>query len=286
LGKLRDRNAIKLLVKVLGDCYPNVQEAAAEALSLIGGELLVALLKGLANHAQSPQRCHAITLLGRLAPEESLPEITLALKDEDPHVRKAAVEAMGETRSPESDSAIIRSLADEDPMVRLATLSVLFQRKEIACLQHVEPLVKDENIWVRAAVARGLGDQGGPVKPFLLELLRDKVGVVQIAAMEALGKLRDASVVPIILSMTETQDADVREAAIASLGQLGDGSVKEALRTFLDDSHWGVRAAAATALGRLQDNLVRDSLLRLATQDQDALVRQSAQFALDQLQEP
>ena len=147
------------------------------------------------------------------------------------------------------------------------------------------PLVKDENIWVRAAVARGLGDCGGSAKPFLLDLLQDKVGVVQIAAMEAFGKLRDASVVPIILSLTVTHDTDVREAAIASLGQLGDGSVKETLRTFLTDPHWGVRAAAAAALGKLQDSSVRGSLLHLATQDQDALVRQSAQFALDQLQE-
>jgi HEAT repeat protein len=273
------------LIRTLEDPYPNVQEAVLEALLLIGGEQVVQSLKGMVHHDSPRMRCHAITLLGKLAPMENQNEIFMALKDENPDVRKTAITALEGMRTEESTLCILGALGDEEPQVRLCALNVLFQNNKENWVKHMAPLAKDENIWVRASIARGLGHFGKKGKPLLLDLLNDKVGVVQIAAMEALGKIQETSVVPLILTKVQTTDPDIKVAAIDSLGCIGDPSVKESLRIFLKDTHWNVRAATANALGKLKDAAVRESLLRLANHDQDSLVRQSARFALDQIQE-
>jgi len=285
LGKLRDLQGVKPLLKTLGDTYHNVQETAAEALSLIGGRSLVDQLKKMVNHDLATMRLHAIQLLGILDPENSMEELEIGLKDENPRVRNAAVISLGKIFSREASLGIIGALADEDSQVRLSALSILVKIKDSDWLKHVESLVHDNDIWVRAAVARSLVFSEGKGKSYLLDLLNDPIGVVQIAALEALGNLREPSIVPIILSMTRASDPDVKVAAIDSLGHIGDPIVKDSLREFLNDSHWNVRAAAAMSLGRLQDISIRDSLIHLAHHDGDPLVRKSALFALDQLQE-
>jgi len=130
LGKLGDRNAVRPLIKTLEDPYPNVQEAVLKTLSTIGGEHLVQSLKGLIHHQSSQLRCYAITLIGRLAPMENKNEIFLALKDENPEVRKAAVAASEKMQTEESTLGVLGALADEDPQVRLCALNVLFQNQK------------------------------------------------------------------------------------------------------------------------------------------------------------
>ena len=150
-------------------------------------------------------------------------------------------------------------MADEDAGVRLATLSLLMKRSTIQLLPHIESLMMDKNIWVRASVAKAIGLQRSPVaKPHLMTLINDKVGVVQIAAIEALAQFGDRAALPAILNLTTSKDSDVKKAAITALGQLGDSKVVEMVQSFLTDPHWGIRLAATQCLGRLKAITARE----------------------------
>jgi HEAT repeat protein len=70
---------------------------------------------------------------------------------------------------------------------------------------------------------------------------------------------------------------------VVALGEIGGAGVGERLAPLLSDAHWGVRAAAAVALGRARAVSAAPRLREVARQDPDQLVRESANFALDQL---
>jgi HEAT repeat protein len=113
-------------------------------------------------------------------------------------------------------------------------------------------------------------------------MLKDKVGVVQIAAIEALGRFGDRGLAKAIYEMTARSDMDVVKSALVVLGEIGDLNIAQRIQIFLNHEHWGIRAAAAQALGRLGDARARESLAKMAKDDPDRLAQQSAQSALAQ----
>jgi HEAT repeat protein len=158
------------------------------------------------------------------------------------------------------------------------------QHREVDLLGHIDPLLKDESIWVRSALAKALGERKDEsAKTLLLGMLRDRVGAVQIAAMEAMGRFRDRRFSEPIFEMTTSPDPDVVKSAITVLGEMGDPSIAQRIQVFLNHVNWGIRAAAAHSLGRLGDTAARESIEKLAKDDPDRLVQQTAQLALAQL---
>lgn len=139
-------------------------------------------------------------------------------------------------------------------------------------------------MWVRAAAARGMGDDlAGGGKAVLRQLLADPQRVVQIAAVEACGKLKDREALGQILELTGHDDPDLRKAAILALGEIGEPNVAAKILALLTDHAWRIRCAAALSLGKLRAESAREKLAELAQQDEERLVRQSAAFALEQL---
>lgn len=283
LGKIKDQSCLRSLIRLLGDKYPNVQDTAVDAISRINDRSIIPLLIELLGSASSTIRCNAIRLLGRLGASEAMDRLTFALKDEDQDIRKMAVEAIGLMSGPGVDHALLLPLADETPSVRLSALGIIIKRRDLDLIDHVIPLLSDNDIWVRAAAARGLGERlGKGAKKLLLDLLRDKVGVVQIAALETLAKIRNREVIPEVKRLLKGSDADVVRVAIVALGELDNGEAATII-PYLDHRDWRLRVAAAQTLGKIRYGPAIERLKKMAKEDIDSLVRQSAQFAVEQI---
>jgi HEAT repeat protein len=286
LGLINDPTSARALLALLQDDYASVQESAIEALCHFKNREVIYRLLDLTENPRAGLRKHAIRILGRMRAGEAVQKIVLAIKDEDPGVRKVAVEALGFFDSPEVDPMLILTLGDEDQEVRLTALSIIVQRPGIDFLRHIEPLIHDENIWMRTETARALGHKKGPLaKALLIKLLKDKVGVVQIAAIESLGELGDPETPHLILDLTRSQDVEVMKAAILGLGETKQKAYGPKIQAFLTHPDWGVRAAAVKALGKLGDTSARSKIEAIESGDPDRLVRNAAQFALSQMTE-
>lgn len=284
LGKIKDRSCSRPLTRLLGDEYANVQDAAVEAISTINDKSIIPLLLELLESQKSTIRCNAVRLLGRLGASEAMDKLSLALKDEDQNIRKTAIEAIGFLHGPGVEHALLLALTDETPSVRLSTLGIIIKRRDLDLIDHIIPLISDGDIWVRAAMARGLGERlGKEAKKLLLDLLRDKVGVVQIAALETLAKIKDREAIPEIKKLLKSSDADVIKVAIATLGDLGDAEAGATITPYLDNRDWRLRVAAAKTLGKIRYGPAIERLKKMAKEDLDNLVRQSAQFAVEQI---
>jgi len=109
--------------------------------------------------------------------------------------------------------------------------------------------LKNENIRVRNAAAKALGNIGDPrAVDSLIAALSDKAAFVRCAAAEALGKLGNQRAVDSLIEATKDEDDLVRKSAVIALGEIGDGRAFDTLAGCLVDVNTFVIEAAKDAL--------------------------------------
>ncbi len=174
-------------------------------------------------------------------------------------------------------STALAAMADEDAVSRelalgaLQRLGSLTDAQLSASLADVDPRVRR-----RAAMIAGTRPSIS-----LLTAMRDPVSTVAEAAAWAAGEhevVDDATLSTLIDLATSASDALVREASVASLGAIGDERGLPAILTACTDKP-AVRRRAVLALAPFDGDAV-DAALRVALEDRDWQVRQSAEDVL------
>ena len=120
--------------------------------------------------------------------------------------------------------------------------------------------------------------------------MKDVNWSVRKAAVEALGRLKDARAVEALTELLKDPDHDVREVTVAALGELGELRAVERLVLTLADSQSAVRQLAAAALRRIdyqweKSAAARQAIpeLKIALQSNEYWVRQSASEVMAKL---
>jgi HEAT repeat protein len=124
--------------------FPSTRQRARAHLLLSGPAALPALRRGL-QHDKAIVRLQCVRIFDQLVDEESLPELVLALDDEDPTVRARALHSLACDRCkqnecrPAEDVWVPRAislLGDPDPDLRAAAIDALgkvaSRRSEVA----------------------------------------------------------------------------------------------------------------------------------------------------------
>jgi len=269
------------LVACMGDERERVRELATAALGG-AGEAAAVHIVGCLGDARVEVRRAAVEALGMLGPRATAHNVALTarLGDADATIRKAAADALREV----------------GPAAAAAAAPVLARS------------IKDEDRWVRRAVARALGallGAGGDdihdcalaemVTALAARLRQDEASEVRWAAARALAELRPADAAPHAADLADrlANDTDwsVRRAAADALARLGPAAagphLAELARRLDMDPHPEVRRAAAVALGAQgASGLVLPHaavLARHACEDADARVRSAASQAVPQV---
>ena len=137
------------------------REAAAEALSEIGGK-------------------------------ETLELLVRALKDEDEWVRSSVARALGNFNNEEAISALIEALNDKKLIVRLEAVRALGNIGESKAIQALEMMLKEEYSSIRVESVESLSKIGDKKAiPALVETLSDKDWNVHLAAEKAIINIDD-----------------------------------------------------------------------------------------------
>ncbi len=142
---------------------------------------------------------------------------------------------------------------------------------------------------VRAAAARALGETPAgetPVVPAsetvttLLRLLGDRDEHVEVAAVEALSKLRVEAARTELLVRARLGVTDVRAAALRGVGRLGGEFVLDALSLAVADPDAKVRTAAAWGLADLRDPASASLLIGMLGQGEGVATTEPARVGL------
>ena len=171
----------------------------------------------------------------------------------------------------------------EDRRIACRRLAVLGEAGAVHPLLYA---LDDKDASVREAAYAGLGELNHPLAagPMIEHLARETEGRVRIAAIRALGRLRNPHTVPILADLLEDEDHNIRLAAVQSLGAIRDVRALSNLHACLEDRNLYVRAAACQSMGQMENaGVIRPLVYMLG--DVAPLVRENALEALERLGE-
>jgi HEAT repeat protein len=288
-GALREKIAEEPLVKLLKDEDELVRMEAVRALGSLDSESAGRHVLGAFKDPSIPVRTTAVMSLRKVTKneeaEEAIDAFVEALRDEDWHVRAAAVsglagyvndadrrelvvrklkedefalvrdraaDVLSAAKSEESVEALVAAIIAEDKNARLHAARGIIFRKLVPALPKLSEHRNHEDPDVRLRIMEIFGEIGGEDQfPFLVEGTADPSPMVRLAAVHGLKNLSaKGSVDAIKLKLTDS-NPHVRAASARAMGEIGEQSVAPALIKMLRDEFGFVRAAAAEALGKL-----------------------------------
>jgi HEAT repeat protein len=242
-GKWGDPALIDEISSLLPDTDQEVRAGSIEALSRLAKDNPLEVLRiacGLANDGDPEKRRDAAILYGSLADRERL---SLIVKDEDPMVRKAAVNALASLKSGGGTAPLVMALVDEDADVRIAAAESLGELGGEEVLPPLLLALNDEDPWVRCAALKSLGRVGlGNAKEAVIEVLDGSTdGLLTITAMETLAKICGERAVERVKRALASSDEEVVKSAMDILSSFGDAWIDECREMLLNHPHWDVR---------------------------------------------
>jgi HEAT repeat protein len=223
----------------------------------------------------------------------------MALSDEEPYVRAAAIRGLDEYESPDLIPTLIDLLlTDQDAEVRreaaiaLGRYALAAELEQLnhadaravrnALMESAEDLEEDER--VRARAIEALGAMSGEDTANLIESIYDEDSLwLKVGAVDAMGRTCDSAWLPIILRESENRAPEMRHAAAFAAGEIGEeDAVPQLRRMALQDPDREVQLAAIHSLGTIGGAQARVALQGILYEGDDAL-REAVEEAMQEI---
>lgn len=281
LGKMGvgDKNSHKIL-EMLADKQWQTRRAAAFALGAIADNKAVPVLVKALRDESAEVRKAAVSSLGKIGDSSAVPVLLESLKEGSlPH--DSVLLALGDIKKPGTLPTFYKFLKDRDPAVRAAAIEAIGKMGDQGAAPKLKQVLEEPGT-ARDKVIEALANLGDPhLSPLILKALQDKEAPVCKAAIQASGKMRVKSAVPLLLKLLREKDSP-KEAVIEALANIGDESAVPKFIRILQ-SGGPLAPVAASALGKQGDRIAVPALL-LAAKDASRPVREAAISALAQMQ--
>ena len=287
---------IPMIIPLLGDLNPFIQDFAKRALKKFGDKTLASLTKYIQTATNKENIALAITVIGDMGEKakDTVPILVKYLKKEGATQLAAtrALKNMGMHAYVALDD-LISNLRSDDWQVRQASAETIGNFGEQA-KKAVSPLMsqfrREDYGIVRASICRQFGRIGKPAKDsirLLIEALNDEDEIVIKSASESLGdfgKSAEKAIQPLTRVLIY-YDVKEREAAAKALAKIGRRSVSVLtnMLNFHDDP--AGREGAAMALGYLGPQARRSvrTLTKALKFDEAEIVKIAAADALGKI---
>ncbi|RME67146.1 MAG: hypothetical protein D6778_03670 [Nitrospirae bacterium] len=279
VAEMGDRQSIEKLIPLLGHPFPDVQEAAVEAMVKLGRYLQTEELKALLHSPSDIVRANATLVAGRLRRQSLITDIGLLTGDPSVQVRKAAAEALAIMSTDEATAFLRRSLKDEEPEVKIAALSMLSGGLGQALVNDISALLKDPVAGVKVAAIRALSRiKNKEILALLRQLLLDRDPYIVVHAIEALRDDLSSQTTEAIKSLLGHPDREVKRTALEALSLRAE---EKTIIPYLLSEDWALRLAAVRALSRYPSQSSRKALKELYQVEEDPLIREAIRGVLN-----
>lgn len=311
---------------LLAQIRPELRMRIAVAIARIGDDVIPALTSTISNSDDEEAREMALESLKALRSPKCFDTIVEVISNDQTNMRRLAAEALGDIEHPKKRSLIAKLVSDRNPEIRALAISALSRNPRKSSLNVFVDALSDSSSEVQKIAIQTLGEVGDTSNPVVMGTLQKHLqgdqSDLQMASVEALGRLGETKVIPSILKLLNEEiegaaDSDrlrtfvkslqrlrdpravlplcevfessdsarVRRRVVDALGVIGDPAAKTVLeRSLRRDESEEVRAASAQALGILGDQSVTPSLIDALHDASD--VRIKALIALGKLKSP
>lgn len=208
------------------------------------------LAEALGHESQIDRRVELLTQLGQTQLDEGIETIRSALRDDAPAIRAAAARAAGAAGKAALAADLLPLVNDASATVRAEVVrahAVLTDRRADAS-PAVLAGVKDTDPGVRIAAFAVAGNE--PEARAIADQVPVLQGRLQIAAVEALGRIGSGAGVEALLPLLRG-DVAQQSAAARALGRMSAATHAAAVRELLGHAHPTVRREALAALQQL-----------------------------------
>ncbi len=212
----------------------------------------------------SVARMHIITILSRFNRPSVAAAIQTQLRDPNKLIRQAALNALAKMDGPIDIGPICQLLRDPDLEVSSRAVDVVVRAKDPDTMKHLIEVLKDENEYARRAAVEVLNHLGTAKDiKHLLHVIKDDDWWVRTRAADALGKIGGPRVVDAVIELIRDEDEDVRRAAIEILNQTKDERAVNFLIEATKDKDWWVSERAVDALAEIGSKKALPTLMEL-----------------------
>ena len=197
----------------------------------------------------------------------AIPELTTALSNENPEIRREAALALGQI-GPRAATAVGKLqplLKDKSPAVKVESLVALAEIGSASqpAVADIDSLLTDADPGIRPIACYALGRIGAPAKssvPKLQKMLSSRIPHERTIAAWSLVQIHPEPetvkvAIPLLADAIHgARNPNVRIQAAEALGKVGSGSsvAKDALQTAANDADPAVKKAATEALAKLK----------------------------------
>jgi HEAT repeat protein len=296
LSVVGDQSCLTPVAALLShEATPAVRRATETSLAVLGARFADAARELARRAPPASLEAHAAAVLIRVVGppvrgslQADVDFLAAALSSAAPAVRRAALPALAAVGGALAVEPIALALTDEEPEVRLAAVRALGRLRsvegEALGIPHLIALAErageDE---MHIAALLGLGETSDPrALPILRPLVRSGDPKAAVAAIEALGAFAEARRTEALIDGLSHPASEVVKAAVRALGESSDARVLAHLSVSLDHEAWDVRRLAADVLARYGEAAVAPLRARLAVED-DPLVREAIGRALESM---
>ena len=168
----------------------------------------------------------------------------------------------------QSLQAGLTMVAHRDPWIRRAGARLLLRVADQRAAEPLVALLADPDANLRVDAMDALGTCGRPEDAAAVraQLAKETERAGKVAALRALGRLRDPASAPVLLGFAEDPDAHVAEAAITGLGMLRNKAAAAKLAELLTRPETPAfhALAAAKALAMIGDRAAGPALMTAA----------------------
>lgn len=280
LSTCGEPEAVAALVEMLDDPTYSVVMEATTALARIGTPCIQPLLRAL-NHPSERRKLYAASILRQVVPnwenwekkDEVVGMLIASLSQRDPAVRRVAVEELADLGHWRAIKSLASALSDDSSEVRQAAAQGLM--KLLDALEQAPPL----------PVAGGRAFLAAEAVPALIEVMcKNRPSSREYeTAVRTLARIGSGALDPLLEMLSPQNNVAMRLAAVEALGFMRDPNALPHLATVLKDPSPGVRLSAARALGQYACRASADALLT-ALKDVDVNVRIAAAQSLLQVE--
>ena len=315
LRELNDKSIVENLIPLLKDESEDVRSAVVSTLGNIGDESLVSKIKGVLTGKEKDEWLGIIANLSaeKLKNKNSTEQFIADLKSDNPDTIRYAILRLNANGDKTTVAHVVPFLKYPDPEVRKNAISIVSKWPDKTYIPEILPLLKDKDPQIFIKAIKILGtfkeksllpelihfidykgeakkdedepDTGNDKLRQLIALLGELDDItsspvyVRSAAIEAVAKTGDKSLIPAILKHLDETDSEVRNAVVNAIGLLGDKSVIPLLLPVLKDGNSSLQKSVINTLIQIGNmDILNDILPYIA--DYKSLVRETAQRAV------
>ena len=222
-NRMQAEQAMDKLFSMLAHPYDDVKEAALAACIALDSPQATNRFKELFKENDPQLRALAAYALGRQNLAACLPELRIALEDENPQVRQIAVEAFGISVPCSKDylPILLPRLHDENREVRLAMVSLLGNCGLSEALPHLLSVLDDQDDWLRIRAVEGLGHlKASAAVPHLVQMLDSSNPMLTFKIIDTLGRIGGKVAFRALLGMIDHEDPEIQHVAAEAVSSI------------------------------------------------------------------